>query len=210
MAKKREKVEVKAGIIVGIVFIVVAFIIWQAPLMQVPYTVMVDYEDTETYYEDEPYQATETYIEQVPLDFSSDGYVRTETMEEHQQIIIGDIVIQDEIVEVEFDVAKVDVMNIDDVVGDFVVSFSGFTPMFGEISLTRTLTLDPGELETAECPAESSIDDWDYEVAPDTKGVEKERTVTKYERVEKQRTVTKQRPETRYKRVPILDYLLYY
>lgn len=200
----------KAGIIAGIVFIVVALIIWQAPLMQVPYTVMVDYEDTETYYEDEPYLTTETYIEQVPLDFSSDGYVRTETQEEHHTIIIGDIVFQDEIVEVEFDVAKVNVMNLDDVAGDFVVSFSGFKPMFGEISLTRTLTLDPGELETAECPGESSIDDWDYEVTPDTKGVEKERTVTKYERVEKQRTVTKQRPETRYKRVPILDYLLYY
>jgi len=40
--------------------------------------------------------------------------------------------------------------------------------------------------------------------------VEKERTVTKYRQVEKDRTITKQRPETRYKRVTLLDYLLHY
>lgn len=199
----------KAGIIVGIIVIAAALVIWLVPLKTVAYTAMVDYDDIQVYYEDEPYLATETYIELVPLDFSSDGYVRTETMEEHQQIIIGDIVIQDEIVEVEFDVAKVDVMNLDTIAGNFTVSFSGFEPMFGEQSLSRTLELDPGELETADCPAES-IDDWDYEVTPSTKGVESERQVTKYERVEKQRTVTKQRPETRYKKVTLLDYLLHY
>jgi len=196
-------------IILGIIS-VVAIVVCIPPLKNVAYKVMVDYEDTQTYYEDEPYLETETYIEQVPLDFKSDGYVRTETMEEHQQIIIGDVVFQDEIVEVEFNVAKVDVMNLDDVAGDFAVSFFGFEPMFGEISSTRTLTLDPGELETAECPAESSIDDWDYEVTPSTKGVEMERTVTKYEQVEKQRTFIRQVEETQYKRVTILDYLLHY
>lgn len=40
--------------------------------------------------------------------------------------------------------------------------------------------------------------------------VEKQRTVTKYRQVEKQRTVTKQRPETSYKKVTLLDYLLHY
>ena len=200
----------KVGIIVGIVVIVAALVVWLAPVKTVAYTVMVDYEDIETYYEEESYLDMETYIEQVPLDFSADGYVRTETREERHTLIIGDIVFQDEIVEVEFDVAKVDVMNLDDVTGDFAVSFSVFESMFGEISLTRTLTLDPGELETAECPAESAIDDWSYEVTPSTKGVEVEREVTKYEQVEKQRTVIKQRPETRYKKVTLLDYLLHY
>jgi len=200
----------KAGIIAAIVLVVATLVAWQVPMIQVPYTVMVDYEDTETYYEDEPYLATESYIEQVPLEFSADGYVTTETHEEHHTIIIGDVVFQDEIVEVESDVANVDVTNFDDVSGNFTVSFSGFQPMFGQISLTRTLALGPGQTGTGECPAESTIDDWDYEVTPDTKGVEKERTVTKYERVEKQRTVTKQRPETRYRRVPVLDYLLHY
>ena len=200
----------KAGIIAGIVLFVVALVLWLVSLKPVGYTVMVDYEDTETYYEDEPYLDTETYIEQVPLDFKSDGYVRTETREEHHTIIIGDIVFQDEIVEVEFDVAKDDVMNLDDVTGDFTVSFSGFKPMLGGFSLTRTLTLHPGELETAECPAESSIADWDYELTPGTKEVESERTVTKYRQLEKQRTVIKQRQETRYKKVSLLDYLLHY
>ena len=200
----------RAGLVAGIIVIVAALVIWLVPLKRVAYTVMVDYEDIETYYEDEPYLDTETYIEQVPLDFKADGYVRTETHEERHTIIIGDIVFQDEIVEVEFEVAKVDVMNLDNVAGDFAVTFSGFEPMFGEISLSRTLVLDSGEQETAECPAEGTIDDWDYQVTPDTKAVEKERTVTKYRQVEKQRTVIRQRPETQYKRVTLLDYLLHY
>jgi len=199
----------KIGITIGIIA-VIAIIICLPTLKSVPYTVMVDYEDTQTYYEDEPYLATETYIEQVPLDFESDGYLRRETNEERHTIIIGDVVFQDEIVEVEFDVAKVDVTNFDDVSGDFVVSFSGFIPMFGQTTLTRTLTLGPGQTSTAECPGNSIINEWDYEVTPDTKGVEKERTVTKYEQVEKQRTVTRQREETHYKKVTLLDYLLHY
>lgn len=198
----------KFGILIGIV-VVLALVVCLVPLKEVSYAVTVDYEDTETYYEDEPYLDNETYIEQVPLDFSSDGYVRTETREERHTIIIGDIVFQDEIVEVEFQVAKVDLMNLDNVSGDFTVSFSGFEPMFGEVSLTSNLVLDPGELETAECPAES-IDDWSYEVIPSTKGVEMEREVTKYEQVEKQRTVIRQREETYYKKVTVLDYLLHY
>jgi len=199
----------KVGIAVGVVIVIAALVICLVPLKTVAYTVTVDYEDTETYYEDEAYNATETYIEYVPLEFKSDGYIRTETSEEHHQIIIGDVVVYDEIVEVEFQVAKVDVMNLDDTAGDFTVSFSGFEPTFGEISLTATLHLDPGEQETAECPAES-IDDWDFEVTASTKEVEQERTVTKYRQVEKQRTVTKQRPETHYKKVTLLDYLLHY
>ena len=43
---------------------------------------------------------------------------------------------------------------------------------------------------------------WEYEATPGTK--------TEYKAVEKQRTVTKQRPETRYKKVTLLDYLVHY
>jgi hypothetical protein len=201
---------VKVGVVVGIAIAILALVACLVPLKTLAYAVTVDYEDTETYYEDEPYQTTETYIESVPLAFEADGYVDDDVTYEHHQIIIGDIVFQDEIVEVPIHVACVEIGNADDVTGDFTVSFSGFEPMFGEISLMRTLTLDPGETETAECPAESSIDDWSYEVRPSTKQVESERTVTKYRQVEKQRTVTKQRQETRYKKVTLLDYLLHY
>ena len=199
----------KIGIIIGVIVIVAALVIWLAPLKTVAYTVMVDYEDIETYYEDEPYQETETYTEDVPLSFEANAYVDEDVIYEHQQIIIGGIVFQDEIVEVPIEIACVKVKNTDDIAGDFIVSFSGFEPMFGEHSLTRTLSLGPGEQETAECPADS-IEDWDYEVTPGSKEVEGERIVTKYNQVEKQRTVIKQRPETRYEKVTFLDYLLYY
>jgi len=199
----------KAVISVGIAIVIAALVVCLPPLKTVAYTVMVDYEDIETYYDNEPYQITENYTEDVPLSFEADGYIKADIIEEHQQIIIGGIVFQDEIVEVEIQVACVDVENTDDIEGNFTVSFSGFEPMFGDPSLTRTFNLSPGQEETAECPAES-IDDWDYEVTPGTKEVEQERTVTKYRQVEKQRTVISQRPETRYKKVTLLDYLLHY
>jgi len=199
----------KVGIVVGVVIAILALVVCLAPLKTVPYTVMVDYEDTETYYENEAYNATETYTENVPLSFEANDYIKDDTILEHRQLIIGGIVFQDEIVEVPIEIACVKVKNTDDIVGTFTVSFSGFEPMFGEISLTRTLSLAPGQRETAECPADS-IDDWDYEVMPGTKQVEQERTVTKYRQVEKQRTVTRQRQETRYRKVTLLDYLLHY
>jgi len=193
----------------GIVVVVAALMVCLVPLKWVSYEVTVDYEDIETYYENEPYEVTENYTEVVPLSFEANAYIDEDVIYEHQQIIIGGIVIQDEIVEVPIKIACVDVENTDDVAGNFTVYFSGFEPMFGEHSLTRTLSLSPSEQETAECPAES-IDNWSYEVIPSTKEVESERTVTKYEQVEKQRTVTKQRQETRYKKVTLLDYLLHY
>jgi len=199
----------KIGIITGIVIAVLTIVVCLVPLKWVSYRVTVDYEDTETYYEDEPYQDTETYIEEVLLDFKANGYISPETREEHHYIVIGGFVIEDEIVEIDIEVAKVDVMNLDNVAGNFTVTFTGFEPMFGDISLMTTLHLDPGEQETAECPADS-IDTWDYEVTPGTKEVEQEKTVTKYRQVEKQRTVTKQRLEIYYKKVTLLDYLLHY
>jgi len=200
---------VKVGIIAGIVVIVAALVIWLAPLKTVAYTVIVDYEDTETYYEDEPYQVTENYTEDVPLNFEANSYVETDVIYEHHQIIIGGIVFQDEIVPVSIQIACVDVKNIDDVAGDFQVSFSVAEPMFGDISLVSTLNLAPNQDGTAECPADE-LGVWAYTVTPSTKEVEQERIVTRYRQVEKQRTVTKQRPETRYKKVTLLNYLLYY
>ena len=181
----------KIAVIAGIIVAVAALVVCLAPLKTVAYN------------------TTENYTEDIPLEFRADGYVRPETREEHHYIVIGGIVIQDEIVEIDIQVAKVDVMNLDNIAGDFIVTFSGIEPIFGDISLTATLHLDPGEQETAECPADS-IDSWNYEVTPGTKEVEQERTVTKYRQVERQRTVTRQRPETQYKKVTLLDYLLHY
>jgi len=199
----------KVGKVIGVLVVAAALVVCLVPLKEVPYTIMVDYEDTETYYESEPYQETETYIEHVPLGFEADGYIEQDTISEHHQIIIGGIVFQDEIVEVPIEIACVKVKNTDDIAGNFTVSFSGFDPMFGELSLVRTLSLYPGQRQTAECPADS-IANWSYEVMPGTKQVEQERIVTKYRQVEKQRTVTKQRQETRYKKVTLLDYFLHY
>lgn len=187
----------KVGIAIGLVIAIIALVVCLVPLKEVAYAVTVDYEDMETYYE------TETYMEAVPLTFEADNHVRADTIEEHQQIIIGGIVIQDEIVEVPIQVACVDVENTDNIAGNFTVSFSGIDPMFGELSLATTLSLSVGQQKTAECPTES-IDDWSYTVTPSTKAV------TKYRQVEKQRTVIKQRQETRYKKVTLLDYLLHY
>ena len=124
-------------------------------------------------------------------------------------MVIGGIVLQDEVVEVPIQIACVDVRNTDDIAGTFTVSFSGITPMFGSPSLTTKLELDTGEVKTATCPAET-IDSWSCTVTPGTKTGEKQRQVTKYRQIEKQRTVIKQRPETRYRKVTLLDYLTHY
>jgi len=41
------------------------------PLYEVSYTVNVDYQETENYYEDEPYEVTETYTEAIPLSYDA-------------------------------------------------------------------------------------------------------------------------------------------
>jgi hypothetical protein len=200
----------KVRIIIYVAIAIAVLVIALVPLTEVAYTVTVDYEATETYYEREPYQVTETYTKAVPLSFEAQSYVKEDILYEHRQIIIGGFVFQDEIVKVPIYVASVEVKNTDDVAGEFVVSFSGFEPVFGKRSLTQTVHLNPNQQKTVKCPSRSIIGDWDYEITPDTKEVEKERTVTRYRDVERERTVIRQRQETRYKSVTLLDYLLHY
>lgn len=219
----------KIGITVGLVIAILALVACLVPLKQVAYAATVDYQDTETYYDDEPYEDMETYYENepyedtetyskaVPLSYDAVNYVKNDTIKERRQIIIGGKVFQDEVVEVPIQVASVDVKNTDDIAGSFTVSFSGITPIFGSPSLTTKLDLSPSEVKTATCPAET-FSTWQYNVTPSTKSimsqrtvikyreVEKQRTVTRYRQVEKERTVTKQRPETRYKKVTLLEY----
>lgn len=224
----------KIGITVGIVIAILALVVCLVPLKEVAYAVAVDYEDTETfyenepyedtetYYEDEPYEDIETYYEDEPLDYEViKSYVKKDTIKEHQQIIIGGIVFQDEVVNIPIQVACVDVKNTDTIAGTFTVVFNVAEPMLGEHSLNRKLDLTPNQIETATCPSEN-LGVWNYSITPSTKTiekqrevtkykqVEKQRTVTKYEQVEKQRVVTKQQEETRYKKITLLDYSLHY
>src|SRR4030042_3381409 len=59
----------KVMIGIGIVIATLALVVCLVPLKEVAYAVTVDYEDIETYYEDEPYAGVETYTEMVPLDY---------------------------------------------------------------------------------------------------------------------------------------------
>ncbi|MCJ7761161.1 hypothetical protein MUP59_08505, partial [Candidatus Bathyarchaeota archaeon] len=119
------------------------------------------------------------------------------------------------------------VQNQDDIAGTFTVELTviyGCTFIRpGSIEITsmfasdqQELYLEPKDRGTARYTADNpylgncDVDSWNYDVTPDTKEVERERTVTKYRQVEKQRTVIKQRQETRYKKVTLLDYFLHY
>jgi len=197
----------KVGMVIGIIIAIIAIVFCAVPLKTVGYSVLIDYQDTETYYETEPYQDTETYNDSIALKYKAINYVQTDVMQEHQRIVIGGYMLQDKIVEVPIYVAKVDVTNIDDIAGSFIVSFWGITPMFGQPSLTTILELFPNQTKMAECPAKS-IGSWEYTVQPSTKTIVVQKTVTKYRQVEKERPVTKQRSETRYKKVTFLNYLI--
>jgi len=190
----------KIGIVAGIVVAILALVVCLVPLKTVAYTVLVDYEDTETYYESEPYEDIETYTETVPLDY--------------------EVVENEAYIEGTTPVVSVAVQNTDSVSGTFTVRLSIRSNIWGELIYfldydEKELYLKPGETGTAtnradDVNAEENDWSWSYDVTPATKEVEKERPVTKYRQVEKQRTVTKQRQETRYKKVTLLDYLLHY
>ena len=197
----------KIGIAVGVVIAVVALVICLVPLKWASYEVTVDYEDIETYYENEPYEDIEIYTETVPLEY---------------EVVESDI-------DVEGQTATVSVVlrNQDSVTGTFTVDLSiiyGCTFIGpGSIELTsmvasdeQELYLEPDDMGTATYnadnpyPSNCGFDSWSYEITPSTKEVKGERTVTKYKQVEKQRTVTRQRLEIYYKKVTLLDYLLHY
>lgn len=201
------------------------------PIVEVPYTLNVQYQDTETYYElepceivetyyeNEPYEVVEVYNDVVPLNYETNAYITEDTIQEHNSVIIGGVAFQDEIVDVPVQVANVDIKNTDDIPGSFTISFSGINSIFGSVLLTQTLDILPGETKTAKCVTES-IGIWDYDIIPGTKSVIGERIVTKYRQIERERTttmtiqvlkerpVTKERTEIHYKRIPIFAYLI--
>lgn len=195
-------------VVVSIVVVVaIALVVCLVPLKEVPYVVTVNYEDTETYYEDEPYEETETYTETFPLEYE---VVKSEAYTE------GGI-----------PVASIVVRNEDNLAGIFTVQLyficsctiiePGSIYIGDKVwSQDEELYLEPNEAGTAIYRANDAdvencdCSSWNYGVTPDTKEVDKERTVTKYRQVQKERTVTKQREETRYKKITLLDYWLHY
>jgi len=196
----------KIGIVIGIVIVVAALVVCLVPLKWVSYEVTVDYEDTETYYENEPYEDIETYTETIPLDYEvADSFDKEKNGHP---------------------CTYVEVKNTDDTSGLFIVTFSFKVSYIfiggGSIELVtyvledeeKSLSLNPNESKTATyCEGDIDIGDdwsWSYEVTAGTKEVERERTVIKYRQVEKERTVTKQRLEIYYKKVTLLNYLLHY
>ena len=282
----------KAGIAVGVVTAIVALVVCLVPLKEVAYTVIVDYQDVETYYEDEPYEVIETYYEYEPYQVT-ETYYETGPIEQPSTVDIPDLqdTTQDifetfreanrlraksyEVLEAKsrYETAYVTLRNTDKSAATFTVSFSFLVTGLdrdwndGHLYTTtdssqaeREIYLGPGEEGTVSASAKyfgaTSSMTWSYTVWPGiefpaqstpsggglaevregiselleryraSKGsienVEKQRTVTKYRQVEKQRTVTKyrqvkkertiikQRPETRYKKVTLLDYLLHY
>ena len=179
----------KIGIMVGVIIVIMALIVCFVPFKEVAYTVMVEYQETEPYL----VESTE------PLDYEVvNTKVDMTTVTHESSIVIGGIGESYSTWEEEVPVACVFVRNTDSTSGTFNVSFSVLKP-FDELMLTQALNLSPGQTGEAQCLAHE-LGQWEYEVIPGTKTV----TMTEY------REVTKQRPETRYKKVTLLDYWLHY
>jgi hypothetical protein len=211
---------VKKVVISIVIAVAVVVVVGFVPLMDVPY------QATETYYEDEPYEATETYYEWEDLTYEViDSYEDTGTYLYHYKTQIGDLVWEGTR-EVPFPIAKVVVRNLDDVPGEFGVSFTFYALTTATLDFFRetygdddipwymgstytssdSIVIAPGDTGTAEATAQDiDMDEyewkWEYTVNEPTKQVEMERTVTKYRQVEKQRSVT------HYKKGSIFEYL---
>jgi hypothetical protein len=246
-----------------VILVVIALIVGFVPIIQVPYIEVVQYQGTEAYYVDEPYEEIETYYEQEPYTitetyFEYEPYEDTKTYYETEplayevvesftdtgsymvrnQIIIGGVVIQDEVVEVFYPIGYVILQNTDNVPGFFNVHFLFDSTNGGRYCRgDQSISLQPNETGTVTYSAEDiDIDEgaweWKYTITVATKQVEKqgtvtkyrhvekerlvtqsrevvkERPVTKYRQVEKERPITKERTETHYKKIPIFEYIL--
>jgi len=208
----------KIGIIIGVVIVILGLVICLVPLKEVAYTVTVDYEDTETYYENEPLEYREL-----------DSFTTEAIDDVRGHATIRGYALPDEIVEWPSFAVYVVVQSLDDVPGTFEIRYTCIgtadksaaekyqwlhqltSEEYQELDIkcyagSIELHLQPGEVGVAICPqsgvniSSDRVPWWSggYEVMPGTNPVEK------------QQTVTKQRQETRYKMVTLLDYLLRY
>lgn len=211
----------KVAISIGLV-VVVALVFCLIPLKEVAYAITVDYEDTETYYESEPYEELQNVTK--PLDYQvlqwgSGGYEKLDgsyVCGPHHKI-----------------------MNRAEVAGYFAFRLVLYTmgrdkfldlqweypngitneileSEFDKLILEKNAYLEPEEIGEAawsieellgkECTEVETIHNW--EILPQE--ITEQEMVIKYRQVEKQRTVTRQRQETHYRKVTLLDYLLHY
>ena len=207
----------KIGITVGVVIAILALVVCLVPLKEVAYTVTVDYQDTETYYETEPleYRELDSFTTEAVNDVRGHAAMRGYDL-------------PDEIVGWPNFAVYVVVQNLDDVPGTFEIRYTcvgtadksaaekyqwlvQLTPEeHQELDIkcyagSRELYLQPHEVGVAICP-QSGVNIGSDRVPWWSGGYE----VIAGKEVEKQRTVTKQRPETRYKKVTLLDYFLHY
>ena len=193
--------------IVAAIVLVAAFV----PLVEVPYTVTVEYEDTD--YETEPleYRRLDSFTTEAGKDVSRRADIRGYDLP-HEIVDWPDFALY------------VVVQNLDDVAGTFEMRYtittankeaaqrqahlSHRTPEEYE-ELEREyhagsieLKLEPSRIGVYICPpggiyiAPDRVPfDHEHDIAPDTKEVEKERTVTR------------ERAETHYKKVTLFEYL---
>jgi hypothetical protein len=190
----------KIGIPIGIA-VVAALIIGFMPLKTIAYTVTVDYQDTETYYEDELREVIEPLEYQVTQYGGGGG--------PHYTLINRDSVAG------YFDICCTLYIMDEDTYDELKwqygrIPIDVFKQHSQQYILKDRVYLEPGEkggvkwswddITSSEFRSYESF--WD--ISPE------QVTKTTYVQVEKKRTVTKQRPETRCKKVTVLDYLLNY
>jgi|WetSurMetagenome_2_1015567.scaffolds.fasta_scaffold333871_2 hypothetical protein len=174
-------------VIASVITLVVGFV----PIIDVPYNETVQYQDTETYFVDEPYEDIEIYYEQEPYEvtethFEYEDYEDTRIYYEIEplvyevvksftntgsymvtkQLIIGGVVFQDEVVEVFYPIGYVTLQNTDNVSGFFNVHFLFYTTSIvsREDSGDQTISLQPNETGTVTYDAEDiDIDEGTWE-----------------------------------------------
>jgi len=201
----------KIAIALGVIAVVVALVACLVPLKEVAYTVTIDYQDTETYYEDEPYEVMEICYEPLEYQYLGWGFGGGP----HYKLMNrGEVAGHFTVRLVLYTIGEDKYL---DLVWEYPQGFPEevIESNFQKSVIEEILYLKPkeeGEVqwsweELGVDPAETEYDGR-WEVLPEEVGGEK--TVIRYKQVQKQRTVTKQRPETRYKKVTLLDYLLHY
>jgi len=221
----------KVMISVGIVIAIAALVVCVAPLKEVAYALTVDYEDTETYYEDEPlqYRELDSSSRLVESEYYSDVAQRPlEDLENWAAAYGYEIELSGQLVLVlDYWTLYVVIQNLDDIAGTFQVGYTLATADRQAAERQKNLMqrtseewnelnreyyegnielhLEPEGIGVFICPPEGIY------ITPDRVPFEhSHEIVPATTELEKQRTVTRQRQETRYKKVALLDYLLHY
>ena len=188
-----------------------------APVKAVSYTVDEEYQTTETYYVTEDYTVEEPYVD-------TETYYETEPYEETVPI---DYVVTGEEGYNYFGgegfYVRVDIKNTDSISGTFTIVFDFTLERGVKDTETKSKYIAAGDEEKLTVSYHgAALSSFTYSITPPTKtvtayrDVEKTReviryqTVTKSRYVPKERTIWKTRPVTRWKRVPMLEYLRSY